>query len=154
MSTFYKCDHSLVAACMSFPWLSRTNRTTLARDNPCFFATMVNDIPDSLSLTNATWSTSSGVRPIRRPSSLALLIPARTLSTQLQMSENRAKIIFLTIYESLDYLDAAFSAGASGYVNKGCLYTDLIPAIHEAMLGPSSALKMDYLRRAKRYLEE
>jgi DNA-binding NarL/FixJ family response regulator len=69
---------------------------------------------------------------------------------QLQMSESRAKIIFLTIYQSRDYLDAAFSAGASGYVNKGRLSTDLIPAIHEAMLGrifistmQPSALKMD-----------
>jgi DNA-binding NarL/FixJ family response regulator len=54
---------------------------------------------------------------------------------QLQMSESRAKIIFLSIYEGREYLDAAFSAGASGYVNKGRLCTDLIPAIHEAMLG-------------------
>jgi DNA-binding NarL/FixJ family response regulator len=73
---------------------------------------------------------------------------------QLQTANSRAKVIFLTIYESRDFLDAAFSAGAYGYVNKGRLSTDLIPAIHEAMLGPSSALKMDYLRRAKRYLEE
>ena len=54
---------------------------------------------------------------------------------QLQTANSRAKIIFLTIYESRDFLDAAFSAGASGYVNKGRLSTDLIPAIHEAMLG-------------------
>jgi DNA-binding NarL/FixJ family response regulator len=54
---------------------------------------------------------------------------------QLQTSGCRAKIIFLTIYEGRDFLDAAFSAGASGYVNKGRLSTDLIPAIHEAMLG-------------------
>ena len=54
---------------------------------------------------------------------------------QLRMADCRAKIIFLTIYEGRDFLDAAFSAGASGYVNKGRLSTDLIPAIHEAMLG-------------------
>jgi hypothetical protein len=30
-----------------------TNRTTLDRDNPCFFATMVNDIPEMRSRTNA-----------------------------------------------------------------------------------------------------
>jgi DNA-binding NarL/FixJ family response regulator len=53
---------------------------------------------------------------------------------QLQTANSRAKIIFLTIYESRDFLDAAFSAGASGYVTKGRLSTDLIPAIHEAML--------------------
>jgi DNA-binding NarL/FixJ family response regulator len=54
---------------------------------------------------------------------------------QLQTAGCRAKIIFLTIYEGRDFLEAAFSAGASGYVNKGRLSTDLIPAIHEAMLG-------------------
>jgi DNA-binding NarL/FixJ family response regulator len=54
---------------------------------------------------------------------------------QLQTADSRTKIIFLTIYQSGDFLDAAFSAGASGYVNKGRLSTDLIPAIHEVMLG-------------------
>jgi DNA-binding NarL/FixJ family response regulator len=53
----------------------------------------------------------------------------------LQTADCRAKVIFLTIYESRDFLGAAFSAGASGYVNKCRLSTDLIPAIHEAMLG-------------------
>ena len=51
----------------------------------------------------------------------------------LQTADCRAKIIFLTIYESRDFLEAAFSAGASGYVNKTRLSTDLIPAIHEAI---------------------
>jgi DNA-binding NarL/FixJ family response regulator len=40
-----------------------------------------------------------------------------------------------TIYDGAGFLDAAFSAGASGYVTKARLSTDLIPAIHEAMLG-------------------
>jgi DNA-binding NarL/FixJ family response regulator len=54
---------------------------------------------------------------------------------QLQMANCRAKIIFLSIYESRDFVDAAFCAGACGYVTKARLSTDLIPAIHEAMLG-------------------
>ena len=54
---------------------------------------------------------------------------------QLQAAGCRAKIIFLTIYEGRDFLDAAFCAGASGYVYKARLSADLIPAIHEAMLG-------------------
>jgi DNA-binding NarL/FixJ family response regulator len=54
---------------------------------------------------------------------------------QLQMAKSRAKIIFLTVYEGVEFVDAAFSGGASGYVNKVRLYTDLIPAIHAAMLG-------------------
>jgi DNA-binding NarL/FixJ family response regulator len=52
---------------------------------------------------------------------------------QLQTTDCRAKIIFLTVYEDRDFVDAAFSAGASGYVNKARLSTDLIPAIHDAM---------------------
>jgi DNA-binding NarL/FixJ family response regulator len=54
---------------------------------------------------------------------------------QLQTADSRVKIIFLTVYEGRDFVDAAFCAGASGYVNKCRLATDLIPAIHEAMLG-------------------
>jgi DNA-binding NarL/FixJ family response regulator len=54
---------------------------------------------------------------------------------RLKAADSRTKIIFLTVYEGRDFVDAAFSAGASGYVNKGRLSTDLIPAIHAAMLG-------------------
>jgi DNA-binding NarL/FixJ family response regulator len=54
---------------------------------------------------------------------------------QLQTANCRTKIIFLSIYDGPDFLDAAFSAGASGYVTKARLSTDLIPAIHEAMSG-------------------
>jgi DNA-binding NarL/FixJ family response regulator len=54
---------------------------------------------------------------------------------QLQTANSRAKIIFLTVYEGVEFVDAALGAGASGYVNKVRLYTDLIPAIHAAMLG-------------------
>jgi hypothetical protein len=82
---------------MSLVWLARTNRTTLARDNPCFFATMVNDIPERRSRTSATWSTSSGVRPIRRPSSFARRIPARTRSTINDRSSSAMALIITMI---------------------------------------------------------
>jgi DNA-binding NarL/FixJ family response regulator len=58
---------------------------------------------------------------------------------QLQMANCRAKVIFLTIYEGQDFLDAAFSAGASGYVAKARLSIDLIAALHEVMLGNTFA---------------
>ena len=54
---------------------------------------------------------------------------------RLQTANCRAKVIFLTIHEGPDFLDAAFSAGASGYVTKARLSTDLIPALREVMLG-------------------
>ena len=43
------------------------------------------------------------------------------------------KIVFLTVYEDTDFVEAALSAGASGYVVKAHLATDLIPAIWSAL---------------------
>jgi DNA-binding NarL/FixJ family response regulator len=56
-------------------------------------------------------------------------------ATRLQRTNSRAKVIFLTIHEDPDFVTAAFAAGASGYVIKSRLNTDLIPAIREALLG-------------------
>jgi DNA-binding NarL/FixJ family response regulator len=56
-------------------------------------------------------------------------------ASQLVSSKVRAKIVFLTVHEDQDFVDAAFSAGASGYVTKSQLTTDLVPAIHEALQG-------------------
>jgi len=53
----------------------------------------------------------------------------------LQKAKCRVRIVFLTIHEDHDYVDAAFSAGAVGYVTKARLSTDLVPAILEAMQG-------------------
>jgi DNA-binding NarL/FixJ family response regulator len=47
----------------------------------------------------------------------------------------RTKIVFLTIHEQSDYVSAAFAAGASGYVTKRHLGTDLVPAIREVLQG-------------------
>jgi DNA-binding NarL/FixJ family response regulator len=49
----------------------------------------------------------------------------------------RTKVIFLTVHEDADFVSAALSAGASGYVIKSQLSTDLIKAISEAMEGRS-----------------
>ncbi len=54
---------------------------------------------------------------------------------QLQKANCRARIVFLTIHEDNDFVAAALSAGAVGYVTKARLSTDLIPAILEAMRG-------------------
>jgi DNA-binding NarL/FixJ family response regulator len=54
---------------------------------------------------------------------------------QLQKAHCRTKVVFLTIHEDHDFVAAAFSAGAVGYVTKTCLSTDLVPAILGAMQG-------------------
>ena len=54
---------------------------------------------------------------------------------RIQKTNSRVKIIFLTIHEDRDFIAAAFSAGATGYVTKRRLSIDLIPAIEEALKG-------------------
>ena len=47
----------------------------------------------------------------------------------------RTKIVILTIHEQNEYVSAAFLVGASAYVTKRHLATDLIPAIREVLKG-------------------
>ena len=48
-----------------------------------------------------------------------------------------ARIVFLTVYADPDYVDAAFEAGALGYVLKSELASDLLPGLREALAGRS-----------------
>ena len=53
----------------------------------------------------------------------------------LRAAGSRAKIVFLTIHGDSDYVRAGLAAGASGYVVKSRLATDLIPALRDALAG-------------------
>jgi DNA-binding NarL/FixJ family response regulator len=66
--------------------------------------------------------------------SMPILNGLQTVS-QLRSTDHRSKVVFLTVHEDQDYVDAAFSAGASGYVTKARVDTDLIPAIREVLEG-------------------
>ena len=46
-----------------------------------------------------------------------------------------ARIVFLTVHDDPDFVQAALTAGASGYVLKPRLMTDLVPAIWAALNG-------------------
>jgi DNA-binding NarL/FixJ family response regulator len=46
-----------------------------------------------------------------------------------------AKLVFLTVHDDPDFVQAALATGASGYVLKSRMATDLIPAIKEALAG-------------------
>ena len=54
---------------------------------------------------------------------------------ELKARGSRAKIVFLTVHEDPDFVQAALKAGALGYVLKSRLATDLCPAIKEALAG-------------------
>ena len=54
---------------------------------------------------------------------------------QLQKSGSTAKVLFLTIHEDPDFLKAALKTGASGYVLKRRMASDLRPAIRDVLAG-------------------
>lgn len=53
---------------------------------------------------------------------------------KLKAEGTRAKIVFLTVHDDPDFAHAALEAGASGYVTKSRMATDLRRAIEEALV--------------------
>ena len=56
---------------------------------------------------------------------------------QLKAAGSRAKIVFLTVHDDLDYVHGALAAGAHGYVVKPRLASDLLLALREVLASGS-----------------
>lgn len=56
-------------------------------------------------------------------------------ATQIKASGSTVKIVFLTVHEDPDFLQAALDAGALGYVVKSRVASDLCPAVNAALAG-------------------
>ena len=54
---------------------------------------------------------------------------------KLNESPRAPKLIFVTVHDDPDYVEAAFAVGARGYVLKRRLAVDLLPAIREVLEG-------------------
>ena len=54
---------------------------------------------------------------------------------RLKQSGSNTKVIFLTVHDDPDFLAAALSTGAQGYVLKPHLATDLVPALWDVLAG-------------------
>jgi len=55
------------------------------------------------------------------------------ITRRLRLDLCRSKIVFLTVHEELEFIRAAFDAGASGYVFKSRMNTDLRAAINSVL---------------------
>ena len=55
--------------------------------------------------------------------------------TQMKVSGSSVRIVFLTVHEDPDFVQAALEAGALGYVVKSRVASDLCPAIRSALAG-------------------
>jgi DNA-binding NarL/FixJ family response regulator len=56
-------------------------------------------------------------------------------AAQLHARGSKTKVVVLTVYDDSDFLEAALTSGASGYVVKNRMTSDLCVAIHEALAG-------------------
>jgi len=51
------------------------------------------------------------------------------VARRLRISDSTVKIIFLSVHEDIDFVNAAFDLGAAGYVFKSRIAADLMKAI-------------------------
>lgn len=61
------------------------------------------------------------------------LLSGIDVAQRLRDSGCHSKIIFLTVHEDSDFVNAAIGAGGSAYVVKSRLSMDLIPAVHAVL---------------------
>ena len=117
-------------------------RVVLADDHQQMIARVRQTLGEEFEVVGAVEDGKQAVNAVITLNPDALVIDISTpvlnglqVAKQLQTANCPTKIYFQSIYDGRDFLDAAFSAGASGYVHKARLSADLIPPIHEAMLG-------------------
>jgi len=55
------------------------------------------------------------------------------VAEQLRSSGSRAKIVFLSVYESPDFIEAAEALGVAGYVSKAQIDRDLLNILRSVM---------------------
>lgn len=115
--------------------MSRT-RVLLADNREMILARERSVLGEGFDIVGAVMNGQDAVEEVRQldPDVLVIDISMPILDglqavSQLRRENRRTKFVFLTVYEDRDFVDAAFAAGASGYVTKSRLATDLVSAI-------------------------
>ena len=117
-------------------------RILMADDNPGFLST-VRELLGNQFTTAASVETGEAVlreAPLVNPDVILLDISIGDLdglevARRLRDTGCHAKIIMLSIHEGLEFVRAALAAGASGYVFKSRVGSDLIRAIDASCMG-------------------
>jgi DNA-binding NarL/FixJ family response regulator len=117
-------------------------RVLLADDHENFLTTLRGELSQAFEVVGTAKNGKDAIDAVRRvdPDVLVIDISMPILdglqaAKHLRDANCRTKIVVLTIHEQGDYVSAAFAAGASGYVTKRHLGTDLAPAIRAASQG-------------------
>jgi DNA-binding NarL/FixJ family response regulator len=117
-------------------------RVVLADDHEAFLARVRSLLSEEFEIVAAVNNGRDAATEVQRldPDVLVIDISMPVLDglqavSKLRSKKCRTKFVFLTVHEDSDFIAAAFSAGASGYVAKLHVNTDLVAAIHEALEG-------------------
>ena len=117
-------------------------RILLADDHAAILARIRSILCEDFEVVGAVGNGRDAVTEVNRldPDVLVIDISMPVLdglqaASQLHRKECRTKVVFLTVHQDQDYIDAALAAGASGYVTKSHITSDLVPAIREALDG-------------------
>lgn len=117
-------------------------RVLLADDNGALLADLCRELEEEFEIVGTATNGQDAVDAVLllNPDVIVLDISMPLLSgiqAALLIRERnpRSKVLFLTIHESDEYISAAFSAGATGYVTKRRIAHDLVRAIQEVSRG-------------------
>ena len=116
-------------------------RVLLADDNETILARVRTVLGEEFDIVGAVNNGRDAIAEVRRLDPDVLLIDISMpildgLQTASRLrSSSRTKVVFLSVHEDPDFVDAAFAVGASGYVAKSDVTSDLVPAIREVLKG-------------------
>jgi len=123
--------------------MART-RLVLADDSPSFTASVRRTLGESFDVVAVAENGQQAIDAVQMwsPDALIIDISMPVLDgleavRRLHRASSQTKVIFLTIHDDRDFVEAALSAGATGYVTKNRLRTDLAVAIHNVLEGKS-----------------
>jgi DNA-binding NarL/FixJ family response regulator len=117
-------------------------RVVLADDHPAVIATVRQVLDHYCEIVDAVEDGEQAIHSVVRfhPDVLVIDITMPVMdgfqaARRLHDLKSQTRVVFLTMHEDPDFVEAALCAGASGYVTKTRLSTDLLPAVREAVSG-------------------
>jgi DNA-binding NarL/FixJ family response regulator len=117
-------------------------RVLLADDHGDMLTDLIDELDEEFAIAGTAENGEETIRAVLRsdPDVLVLDIAMPVLNgiqvaSRLREIHPRTKILFLSIHEQAEYVSAAFSAGARGYVTKRRVVADLACAIREVFDG-------------------
>jgi DNA-binding NarL/FixJ family response regulator len=117
-------------------------RVLLADDNPAILDAVKHILQKDFQIVGELGQASAVVRETPKIKADVLVLDISMgelngfeITRQLKLDQCPTKIIFLTVHEELEFIRAAFDAGASGYVFKSRMNTDLRTAINTVQDG-------------------